>query len=107
MLVRFIRANLSPLSFTDVPRELNTHATVGVYELNRVELLRDVFVWAYSASEPTVRVRQVQRSHRRHVAVDNLPDSGFLGHVFGSRVIVQSWCSFEHLEAYAGRTGAH
>ena len=29
------------------------------------------------------------------------PESGFLGHIFGPRVIVQYWRSFEHLEAYA------
>jgi hypothetical protein len=29
------------------------------------------------------------------------PASGFLGHIMGSRVIVQYWRSFEHLEAYA------
>ena len=29
------------------------------------------------------------------------PDSGFLGHIMGLRVIVQYWRSFEHLEAYA------
>lgn len=29
------------------------------------------------------------------------PESGFLGHIFGSRVIVQYWRSFEQLEAYA------
>jgi hypothetical protein len=29
------------------------------------------------------------------------PDSGFLGHIFGSKVIVQYWRSFDHLEAYA------
>ena len=48
--IPFIKANLSPLSFTDVPRGLYTHATLGVYELNRSELLRDVFVWAYERS---------------------------------------------------------
>jgi len=48
--IPFIRANLSPLSFTDVPRGLYTHATLGVYELNRIELLRDVFIWAYERS---------------------------------------------------------
>jgi DNA-binding transcriptional ArsR family regulator len=48
--IPFIRTNLSPLSFTDVPRDLYTHATLGVYELNRIELLRDVFVWAYERS---------------------------------------------------------
>lgn len=29
------------------------------------------------------------------------PDSGFLGHIFGSKVIVQYWRSFDQLEAYA------
>ncbi|MGE0463276.1 MAG: DUF4188 domain-containing protein [Vicinamibacterales bacterium] len=29
------------------------------------------------------------------------PESGFLGHIFGPKVIVQYWRSFEHLEAYA------
>ena len=29
------------------------------------------------------------------------PESGFLGHIFGFKVIVQYWRSFEHLEAYA------
>lgn len=48
--IPFIRMNLSPLSFTDVPRDLYTLATLGVYELNRIELLRDVFIWAYERS---------------------------------------------------------
>lgn len=29
------------------------------------------------------------------------PDSGFLGHIFGGKVIVQYWRSFDHMEAYA------
>ena len=29
------------------------------------------------------------------------PESGFLGHIVGRKVIVQYWRSFEHLEAYA------
>lgn len=48
--IPFIRANVPPLSFTDVPRELYTQAVLGVYELNRTELLRDVFIWAYERS---------------------------------------------------------
>ena len=48
--IPFIKANLSPLSFTDVPRALYTDAFLGVYELNRVALLRDVFIWAYERS---------------------------------------------------------
>ena len=48
--IPLIRANLAPLSFEDVPRDLYTEAVLGVYELRRVELLRDVFLWAYSRS---------------------------------------------------------
>lgn len=46
----FIRKNLIPLSFVDVPRGDYVHATLGVCELNRVDYLRDVFVWAYERS---------------------------------------------------------
>jgi hypothetical protein len=42
--------DLRPLSFIDVPKEDYTAGILGVYELNRVELLRDVFVWAYERS---------------------------------------------------------
>lgn len=45
-----IRDNLSPLSFVDVPARAYIDGTLGVYELNRIELLRDVFVWAYERS---------------------------------------------------------
>lgn len=48
--IPFIRANLSPLSFADLPRGLYAHAMLGVYELNRIELLRDVFIWSYERS---------------------------------------------------------
>ena len=48
--IPLIRHNLSPLSFDDVPMDLYTEAILGVYELNRTELLRDVFCWAYERS---------------------------------------------------------
>jgi hypothetical protein len=48
--IPLIRQNLSPLSFTDVPRDTYTEAVLGVYELRRIDLLRDVFVWAYERS---------------------------------------------------------
>ena len=48
--IPLIKHNLSPLSFDDVPRELYTQAVLGVYELNRTELLRDVFCSAYQRS---------------------------------------------------------
>jgi Fic family protein len=57
--IPFIKANLSPLSFTDLPRDLYAHAILGVYELNRVDLLRDVFIWSYERSaERYAAVRQ-------------------------------------------------
>jgi hypothetical protein len=48
--IPFIQKNLCPLSFVDVPRQTYIEAILGVYELNRVELLRDLFVWAYERS---------------------------------------------------------
>ncbi len=45
-----IRENLCPLSFVDVPEQIYINALLGVYELNRVDLLLDVFVWAYKRS---------------------------------------------------------
>lgn len=48
--IPLIQRNLSPLSFEGVPREAYTDAVLGVYELNRTELLRDVFIWAYERS---------------------------------------------------------
>lgn len=48
--IPFIRHNLCPLSFIDVPQQAYVDAMLGVYELNQVELLRDVFVWAYGRS---------------------------------------------------------
>lgn len=44
------RHNLAPLSFIDVPADLYTQGMLGVYELNHVELLRDIFLWAYERS---------------------------------------------------------
>ena len=48
--IPLIKANLSPLSFESLPQGVYTHAVLGVYELNRSELLRDVFIWAYKRS---------------------------------------------------------
>ena len=48
--IPLIKDNLSPLSFTDVPRDTYTEAMLGVYELNKIDLLKDVFIWAYERS---------------------------------------------------------
>lgn len=55
-----IRLNLCPLSFVDVPERAYIDGILGVYELNRIELLRDVFVWAYDRS--CARYSAVRRS---------------------------------------------
>ena len=48
--IPLIKSNLCPLSFIDVPKETYTQATLGVYELNDIALLKDVFIWAYERS---------------------------------------------------------
>ena len=50
MNIAFNYHNLSPLSFIDVPDDLYIQGLLGVYELNRVELMRDIFIWAYTRS---------------------------------------------------------
>jgi fido (protein-threonine AMPylation protein) len=53
------RANLCPLTFLDVPEQAYSRAMLGVYEMTRVELLRDVYVWAYERStQEYLAVRQ-------------------------------------------------
>ena len=48
--IPLIRGNLCPLSFVDVPERAYIDGVLAIYELNRVELLRDVFVWACERS---------------------------------------------------------
>ncbi|MFA5663746.1 Fic family protein [Castellaniella sp.] len=56
-----LHANLCPLTFLDVPEQAYSRAILGVYELGRVELLRDIYVWAYERStQEYLAVRQNQ-----------------------------------------------
>ena len=48
--IPLIKRNLCPLSFVDVPQTTYISAMIGIYELNKIDLLRDVFVWAYKRS---------------------------------------------------------
>ena len=48
--IPLIKGNLSPLSFADVPRRTYTEAVLGIYELRQIDLLKDVFIWAYERS---------------------------------------------------------
>ncbi len=61
--IPFIKQNLVPLSFIDVPDRDYVEGLLAVYETNRIELARDVFLWAY------------ERSCRRYTVVRNeLPE---------------------------------
>jgi hypothetical protein len=48
--ISLIKKNLCPLTFIDVPDKAYIDAMLGVYEMNRVELLQDLFIWAYERS---------------------------------------------------------
>jgi hypothetical protein len=48
--IPLIKNNLSPLSFIDLPPVTYTEGLLGIYELNRIDLLKDVFIWAYERS---------------------------------------------------------
>jgi hypothetical protein len=44
------KMNLAPLAFVDVPQDLYVQGLLGIYELQDVSLLREVFLWAYERS---------------------------------------------------------
>ena len=58
--IPLIKCNLSPLSFIDVPQATYTEAMLGIYELNKIDLLKDVFIWAYERS--AARYQAVRQS---------------------------------------------
>jgi hypothetical protein len=78
--IPLIRMNLCPLSFVDVPDKHYTGGILGVYELNDVAYLRDVFTWAY------------QRSSDRYSAVRQTlsePDPFILHHRMAIKELVR------------------
>lgn len=48
--IPLMQYNLAPLSFIDVPKKDYISSLLAVYELNKIEYLRDVFIWAYERS---------------------------------------------------------
>lgn len=48
--IPLVRGNLVPLSFIDVQPQIYIDGLIGIYEFNRIELLRDLFAWAYERS---------------------------------------------------------
>lgn len=54
--IPLIRSNLCPLSFAGLPPDLYISGLLTVYELNRIELLCDVYVGAYKRSSAAYSV---------------------------------------------------
>lgn len=48
--IPFIKNNLCPLSFVDVPERAYVEGTLAIFEHGKTALLRDVFIWAYQRS---------------------------------------------------------
>ena len=48
--IPLLRENLAPLSFIDVSIDDYISGLLGVYKLNDISLLREVFIWAYEHS---------------------------------------------------------
>lgn len=48
--IPLIKHNLIPLSFVDVPKQAYTDALIAVYELNDIQAIKEVFIWAYERS---------------------------------------------------------
>ncbi|QYO65895.1 Fic family protein [Leptolyngbya sp. 7M] len=58
--IPLVKANLKPLSFTDVDPAAYVSALLGVYERNDVSLIQDLYIWAYTRSSQ--RYSAVQQS---------------------------------------------
>ena len=54
--IPLLQANLCPISFLATPKRAYTSGLLGVYELNRIEMMRDVYVSSYE-----------QTAHRIHL----------------------------------------
>ncbi|MCE3231269.1 MAG: hypothetical protein K0R52_1197 [Alphaproteobacteria bacterium] len=48
--IPFLRHDLCPLSFIDVDEQLYMDGLLALYELNGIEVLREVYLWAYERS---------------------------------------------------------
>jgi len=48
--IPLFKQNFCPLTFLGVPQHIYISGLIGVYEMTRIELLADVFVWAYERS---------------------------------------------------------
>lgn len=56
--IPFIKNNLCPLSFLHVSEQAYSRAILGLYETGKIDLLRDLFIWAYERSTQSYFVIQ-------------------------------------------------
>jgi Fic/DOC family len=82
--IPLFKRDLAPISFVDVPQDTYISGTLGVYELNRIDLLKDVFLWAYERSAARYgAIRQIvgdpdpfrlrHRQSLKHVIAEAIP----------------------------------
>lgn len=48
--IPFVKNNLIPISFTDVPANTYSQSLVGFYECGNASMMKDLFLWAYERS---------------------------------------------------------
>ena len=48
--IPLVKNNLMPLVFNEMPQELYTKGLIGVYELNRLDVMKELFIWGYEQS---------------------------------------------------------
>lgn len=60
MNIPFIKNNYCPISFVGLSKQLYVDGTLGVYELNEITLLKEIFIWAY------------ERSTRRYASISHV-----------------------------------
>ncbi|MEX2181431.1 MAG: Fic family protein [Gemmatimonadaceae bacterium] len=95
--IPLIDANLCPLTFVDVAEDEYVHATLAVYELSRVEPMRDLYIYAYErsaqlysvareAATPPHPLQLRYRAEMRHAIADTVRKS-----LAPTAVNVESW----------------
>jgi Fic family protein len=79
--IPLIHHNLAPLSFMDLPQKTYVDGLLAVYELNNVDLLSEIFVWAYERScDLYTNMRQTLgkadpfKLHNRSIIIETVVD---------------------------------
>ena len=88
-----IKCNLKPLSFTDVNQNDYVMSLLGVYEKNDINLLRDLYVWAYIRSSQRYSALQQSMGEpnlfrlKYQIAIQTIIRTIILEKITGNRVV--------------------